>query len=161
MVLHTCERMAAGGICDQLGGGFARYAVDESWIMPHFEKMLYDNPLFILAALDGFQATGDAEFAVMARETGTYLLRDLRTGEGAFCCGEDADSEGVEGTFYLWTPAQVREVLPADLADLACRAFGITPHGNFEGKSIPTRAATPAELAAGSGETEEDLRGRL
>ena len=124
--------------------------------MPHFEKMLYDQALFILAALDGFQVTGDPDFAAMARETVTYLLRDLRTTEGAFCCGEDADSEGVEGTFYLWTPAQVRAALPADLADLACRAYGITSRGNFAGKSIPTLVATPAELAAGRGGTEEE-----
>jgi uncharacterized protein YyaL (SSP411 family) len=129
--------------------------------VPHFEKMLYDQALFIIAALDGYQATGDPDFAAMARATATYLLRDLLTGEGAFCCGEDADSEGAEGTFYLWTPAQVREVLPADLAELACLAYGITAHGNFEGKSIPTLAATAAELAAGGNGTKEELTDRL
>jgi uncharacterized protein YyaL (SSP411 family) len=157
----TLGAIRRGGICDQLGFGIHRYAVDAAWTVPHFEKMLYDQALFITAALDGYQATGDPDFAAMARETVTYLLRDLRTGEGAFCCGEDADSEGAEGTFYLWTPAQVRAVLPADLAELACRAYGITPRGNFEGKSIPTRAATPAELATDGSGTEAELARRL
>lgn len=156
--LHAIRR---GGIYDQIGFGVHRYAVDAGWTVPHFEKMLYDQALFILAALDGYQATGDAAFATMARETADYLLRDLRLADGAFCCGEDADSEGAEGTFYLWTPEQVHAVLPAELAELACRAYGITARGNFEGKSIPTLAATPAELAAATGASEGELAPRL
>ncbi|MCM2265656.1 MAG: thioredoxin domain-containing protein [Desulfuromonadales bacterium] len=153
----TLLAIRRGGIYDQIGFGLHRYAVDASWTVPHFEKMLYDQALFILAALDGFQATGDPAFAAMARDTVEYLLRDLHTDRGAFCCGEDADSEGVEGTFYLWTPEQVRAALPRELAELACRAYGIGSEGNFEGKNIPTHAVTPAELAVIYGVTEEEL----
>jgi uncharacterized protein YyaL (SSP411 family) len=157
----TLTAIRRGGIYDQLGFGLHRYAVDASWAVPHFEKMLYDQALFILAALDGYQATGDPAFAAMARATVTYLLNDLRTAEGAFCCGEDADSEGAEGTFYLWTPAEVHAALPADLADLACRAYGISAAGNFAGKNIPTLAATPDELAAAWGVAATDLSRQL
>lgn len=157
----TLSAIRRGGIFDQIGFGLHRYAVDATWTVPHFEKMLYDQALFILAALDGFQASGDPSFAAMARDTVGYLLRDLRTETGAFCCGEDADSEGAEGTFYLWTPAQVEAVLPPELAELACHAYGITPVGNFEGKSVPTLAMTTAELAAAYGEPEENLARRL
>jgi uncharacterized protein YyaL (SSP411 family) len=161
MAAATLTAIRRGGIYDQVGFGLHRYAVDASWTVPHFEKMLYDQGLFILAALDGYQISGDPAYAAMARDTVSYLLRDLRTGEGAFCCGEDADSEGVEGTFYLWTPEEVRDALPAELAELACRAFGITDTGNFEGKSLPTLAASPADLAAISGGSEEELAGLL
>ncbi len=157
----TLTAIRRGGIYDQVGFGLHRYAVDASWKVPHFEKMLYDQGLFILAALDGYQISGDPAYAAMAHDTVSYLLRDLRTGEGAFCCGEDADSEGVEGTFYLWTPEEVRDALPADLAELACRAFGITDTGNFEGKSIPTLAASPSDLAGIVGGSEEELAGLL
>ncbi|MHB8708045.1 MAG: thioredoxin domain-containing protein [Desulfuromonadales bacterium] len=157
----TLFAIRRGGIYDQIGFGLHRYAVDAAWTVPHFEKMLYDQALFILAALDGFQATGDPAFAAMARDTVDYLLRDLRTVEGVFCCGEDADSEGAEGTFYLWTPEQVRAVLPQDLAELACRAYGLTRTGNFEGRNIPTLAATPAELALIDGMAEEELARQL
>jgi hypothetical protein len=157
----TLRAIRRGGIYDQLGFGLHRYAVDPSWTVPHFEKMLYDQALFILAALDGFQSTGDADFAAMAGDTVTYLLRDLRTPDGAFCCGEDADSEGAEGTFYLWTPAQIRAILQPELADLACRAYGIHDEGNFEGESIPTQAASLAELAEAAGEDEPVVGARL
>lgn len=143
----TLTAIRHGGIYDQIGFGLHRYAVDAAWAVPHFEKMLYDQALYIHAALDGYQATGDPAFAAQARDTITYLLRDLRTADGAFCCGEDADSEGDEGTFYLWTPAQVHGVLPAELAELACQAYGITAAGNFEGRSIPWRAQPLDRLA--------------
>jgi hypothetical protein len=147
MAAATLTAIRHGGIYDQIGFGLHRYAVDAAWAVPHFEKMLYDQALYIHAALDGYQATGDRAFAAQVRDTVTYLLRDLRTADGAFCCGEDADSEGEEGTFYLWTPAQVREVLPAELAELACQAYGITAAGNFEGRSIPWRAQSIDRLA--------------
>jgi uncharacterized protein YyaL (SSP411 family) len=143
----TLKAIRRGGIYDQVGFGLHRYAVDAAWSVPHFEKMLYDQALFIHAALDGYQATGEAEFAAQARDTISYLLRDLRSADGAFCCGEDADSEGEEGTFYLWTPEQVHGALPADLAELACQAYGITATGNFEGRSIPWRAQPVGRLA--------------
>jgi len=157
----TLLSIRRGGIYDQIGFGLHRYAVDSNWAVPHFEKMLYDQSLFILAALDGFLATGDPAFAAMARDTVDYLLRDLRTDRGAFCCGEDADSEGAEGTFYLWTPEQVHAVLPKELAELACHAYGIGIAGNFEGKNIPTLAATLAELAVIYGVAEEELSQQL
>ena len=157
----TLTAIRRGGIYDQIGFGLHRYAVDAAWTVPHFEKMLYDQALFILAALDGYQATGEPAFAAIVRATVTYLLRDLRTAEGAFCCGEDADSDGAEGTFYLWTPSEIHAALPAELADLACRAYGISAAGNFAGKSIPTLAATPDELAAAWGVAETELSRQL
>jgi uncharacterized protein YyaL (SSP411 family) len=157
----TLRAIRCGGIYDQIGFGLHRYAVDAGWTTPHFEKMLYDQALFILAAIDGFQATGDPAFAAMARNTVDYLLRELRTDQGGFCCGEDADSEGEEGTYYLWTVDQVRAALPGELAELACHAFGIDDRGNFAGRNIPTLAATPAELVLLHGGTTEELDRQL
>jgi len=157
----TLRALRSGGIYDQIGFGLHRYAVDAAWSVPHFEKMLYDQSLFILAALDGFQASGDPVYAAMARDTVSYVLRDLRTAPGAFCCGEDADSEGQEGVSYLWTPEQARLALPPDLAELACRAYGISAEGNFAGQSIPTQASPPAELAAELGMRETELHRQL
>jgi hypothetical protein len=157
----TLRAIRGGGIYDQIGFGLHRYAVDAAWRIPHFEKMLYDQALYIHAALDGYQATGDPAFAAQARDTATYLLRDLRTGQGGFSCGEDADSEGAEGIFYLWTPEQVRAVLPKEQAELACRAYGITPEGNFEGRSIPWRAVADEELAAEFGAAPATLAEQL
>lgn len=158
MAAATLTAIRRGGIYDQIGFGLHRYAVDAAWTVPHFEKMLYDQALFILAALDGYQVTGEETFADMTRDTVCYLLRDLRIPEGAFCCGEDADSEGAEGTYYLWTPAEVRAVLPPELAQLACRAFGIGTAGHFEGKFIPTMAASATEIAAADGGDDQQVR---
>jgi uncharacterized protein len=108
MVTHTLEKMAAGGIYDHLAGGFARYSVDERWLVPHFEKMLYDNGLLTGAYLDAFQATGHRRFAKIASETCDYLLRYMTEQTGGFHSTEDADSEGVEGKFYVWTVAEIR-----------------------------------------------------
>ncbi|BCR05734.1 thioredoxin [Desulfuromonas versatilis] len=137
MALQTLQAMRLGGIFDQVGFGIHRYSVDARWLVPHFEKMLYDQALVASAALDGFQVGGDGFHAQTAREILEYLLRDLRDLEGGFYCGEDADSEGAEGTFYLWTPEQVEQVLGADLAKVFCRSYDITDQGNFEGKNIP------------------------
>ena len=114
MALHTLRRMAGGGMYDQIGGGFARYSVDRTWLVPHFEKMLYDNALLARAYLHGWQVTGDALFERVCRETLDFALRELRQDEGAFASALDADSEGVEGKFYVWRPAEVREVLGDD-----------------------------------------------
>lgn len=157
----TLLAIRRGGIYDQIGFGLHRYAVDASWTVPHFEKMLYDQALFILAALDGYQATGDDVFAAMARDTVSYLLRDLRLSDGGFCCGEDADSAGGEGIFYLWTAEELRAALPAELAELACHAYGISRQGNFEGKNIPIMTAAPAEMVAATGDSAEVLAHRL
>jgi uncharacterized protein YyaL (SSP411 family) len=137
MVRHTCECMAAGGMYDQLGGGFARYSVDAEWRVPHFEKMLYDNAQLIHLYLDTWLATGEARFAGVARETVGYVLRDLTHPEGGFYSAEDADSEGKEGKFYCWTRAEMAAALDPDEFAVAARYFGVTEHGNFVDHSDP------------------------
>jgi len=132
----TLDRMAAGGIYDHLGGGFARYSVDERWLVPHFEKMLYDNGLLALAYIDSFLATGNEDHGRVARETLDYLLRDMRDPAGGFHSAEDADSEGEEGLFYLWRPAEVAAVLGDPRAARFCEVYDVTEDGNFEGSNI-------------------------
>jgi uncharacterized protein YyaL (SSP411 family) len=147
MPLQSLRRMASGGIYDQIGGGFARYSVDARWIVPHFEKMLYDNALLARAYLHAFQVSGEPLFRRVCEETLDWAIRELRQDEGGFASSLDADSEGVEGKFYVWTADQIRAALP-DLADVAIRAFGVTEAGNFEGANILVRATSdPPELA--------------
>ena len=140
MALHTLRRMASGGMYDQIGGGFARYSVDRTWLVPHFEKMLYDNALLARAYLHAWQVTGEPLFERVCRETLDWALAELRQEEGAFASALDADSEGVEGKFYVWTLDQVREALGDELAQEAIEHFGMTGQGNFEGANIPVRA---------------------
>ncbi|WTO35399.1 thioredoxin domain-containing protein [Streptomyces achromogenes] len=141
MAVDTCERMARGGIYDQLGGGFARYSVDRDWIVPHFEKMLYDNALLCRVYAHLWRATGSDLARRVALETADFLVRELRTAEGGFASALDADSDDgtgrhVEGAYYVWTPAQLRDVLGDD-AELAARYFGVTEEGTFEhGQSV-------------------------
>lgn len=137
MALQTLQRLRLGGIFDQVGYGLHRYSVDAHWLVPHFEKMLYDQSLAVIASIDAWLATQDPFYAQTAEEILAYLRRDLRDPEGGFYCGEDADSEGEEGTFYVWTPEQIREILGPDLGTIYCRSYGISEGGNFEGKSIP------------------------
>ena len=137
MVLHTCERMAAGGIRDQLGGGFARYAVDAEWGVPHFEKMLYDNAQLVALYLDAFLVSGQPAFAQVVREILTYVLRDLTHPEGGFYSAEDADSEGREGKFYCWTRPELERLLSPEEFNVAVRYFGLTDAGNFIDHSDP------------------------
>jgi hypothetical protein len=140
-VIHTCDRMAAGGLHDQLGGGFARYAVDAAWLVPHFEKMLYDNAQLVQLHLDAFLATGDVRHADVVRSTIGYVLRDMTHPGGGFYSAEDADSEGHEGKFYCWTEAELKALLtPAEFA-VAARHFGITADGNFVDHSHPSPLA--------------------
>jgi uncharacterized protein len=137
MVLHTCERMAAGGIHDQLGGGFARYSVDAGWLVPHFEKMLYDNAQLLNLYLDAYRVSGDPRFADVARRIVGYVGRDLTHPDGGFFSAEDADSEGKEGKFYCWTRAELAGLLSPEEFNVAVRAFGITDAGNFVDHSDP------------------------
>jgi len=136
-VLHTCERMAAGGMYDQLGGGFARYSVDEKWLVPHFEKMLYDNAQLLHLYLDAHLVSGEARFADVARDIVRYVLRDMTHPDGGFYSAEDADSEGHEGKFYCWTKEELTKLLSAEEFKVAERYFGITEEGNFEDHSHP------------------------
>jgi uncharacterized protein len=143
----TLDAMAAGGIYDHLGGGFARYAVDGVWLVPHFEKMLYDNALLIRLYLHGWLLTGEARFRQVLTETIDYVRRDLRQPGGGTSSAEDADSEGEEGRFYVWSDTQVREVL-GEGADVARHWYGFRPGGNFEhGTTIPNRMHARGELA--------------
>jgi uncharacterized protein YyaL (SSP411 family) len=128
----TLDRMARGGMYDHLGGGFARYSTDERWLIPHFEKMLYDNALLARAYLEAYQATGKEPYARIAREIFAYVLRDMTDPGGAFYSAEDADSEGEEGKFYVWTPAEIEAVLGKEEGALFCRVYGVTAEGNFE-----------------------------
>jgi uncharacterized protein YyaL (SSP411 family) len=137
MVLHTCERMAAGGIHDQLGGGFARYAVDAEWRVPHFEKMLYDNAQLLELYLHAYRVSGIPAHAETARSIIDYVLRDMTHPEGGFYSAEDADSEGHEGKFYCWTRSELRALLNPAEFDVAIRHFGITESGNFTDHSHP------------------------
>jgi uncharacterized protein YyaL (SSP411 family) len=137
MVETTLEAMYRGGIYDHVGFGFARYSTDRQWLVPHFEKMLYDNALLAIAYTEAYQVTGKQRYQAAARDVLTYVLRDMTHPDGAFYSAEDADSEGVEGKFYLWTPDQVKAVLgDVDGAEY-CRLYGIDDTGNFEGASIP------------------------
>ena len=142
---RTLDRMAAGGIYDHLGGGFARYSTDDRWLVPHFEKMLYDNALLVPVYLHAWQLTGDDGYAQVVSETIEYVLRDLVLPGGGFASAEDADSEGVEGKFYVWTEPEVARVV--DAADLteAAAWYGVTTQGNFEGTTVLHRPV-PADL---------------
>ena len=146
MAVGTAEAMARGGLYDQLGGGFARYSVDADWIVPHFEKMLYDNALLARAYAHLWRRTGSALAGRVAAETCAWMIRELGTAQGGFAAALDADSEGEEGKFYVWTPDQLRAVLgPAD-GQYAAQAFGVTDAGTFErGSSVLQLRADPAD----------------
>ena len=169
MARLTLDRMAAGGIYDHLGGGFARYSVDERWLVPHFEKMLYDNALLAGVYAEAYAATGDDALKRVACETLDYLLREMRLPEGAFASAEDADSaphedpagQPEEGHFYTWKPEEVRKALGEEEADLFCRVYDVTPIGNFEGRnvlSLPKPIETQAKFL---GVDAADLRREL
>ena len=146
MAQATCEAMARGGMYDQLGGGFARYSVDETWTVPHFEKMLYDNALLAGVYTHLWRRTGSLLARRVAEETCDFMIRELRTPEGGFAASLDADSDGSEGAFYVWTREQLREVLGEDDGEFAASAFGVTEEGTFEhGASVLQRRAQPRD----------------
>ncbi|MGW6309486.1 thioredoxin domain-containing protein [Streptomyces niveus] len=164
MASDTCEAMARGGIYDQLGGGFARYSVDREWVVPHFEKMLYDNALLCRTYARLWRATGSDLARRVALETADFMVRELRTAEGGFASALDADSEDcsgkhVEGAYYVWTPAQLSEVLGEDDAEFAARYYGVTEDGTFE------EGASVLQLPQGEGVVDasrvESVRERL
>jgi len=161
MVRLTLDRMAAGGIYDHLGGGFARYSVDARWLVPHFEKMLYDNALLLSAYLEGFVATGEADYARVARETADYVLRDMTDPGGGFYSTEDADSEGEEGKFYVWTPDELRDVLGPQAAETFAHVYDVSEEGNFEGRNILNLSKTIPQCAQLLGRDETELRDEL
>jgi uncharacterized protein YyaL (SSP411 family) len=176
VVALTLDKMSRGGIYDHLGGGFARYSTDEKWLVPHFEKMLYDNAQLTTVYLEAFQATGNADYARVVRETLDYVLREMTQPTGGFYSTQDADSEGVEGKFFVWSHAEVMELLGPDDGPLFCAAYDVTPQGNWEHKNIlqrvssgqgdgasaPKRHPHPSPLprSAGEGTRQEDLLAR-
>ena len=146
---HTLRRMARGGIHDQLGGGFHRYATDARWLIPHFEKMLYDNALLCRTYVEAWQVTRDPLFRSVAEDTIAYLLREMRTPDGAFAAAQDADTNGVEGQTFVWTPDEIAAVLGAEPARIVCRYYGVEPHGNFEHGTSVLSVPDEPEVVAG------------
>ncbi len=167
MVRKTLDAMAAGGMYDQIGGGFARYSTDERWLVPHFEKMLYDNALLARTYIEAYQVTEDASYRRIATEVLDYILREMTSPEGGFYSATDADSEGVEGKFFVWTPEEIRAVLPSDAdARLFCAYYDITAAGNWveplastshKAVSIPNRLRSADETARELGLSVEEL----
>jgi uncharacterized protein YyaL (SSP411 family) len=156
-VLFQLRVMAAGGIYDHVGGGFHRYSVDGQWIVPHFEKMLYDNAQLVRIYLDGWRLTKEERFRHVAEETLEYVRREMTHPDGAFFAAQDADSDGREGAFFLWEPDELIRILGADLGKEFCREYGVTPEGIFEGKSILHRSGA-LDLSA---EEQEQLEAWL
>jgi uncharacterized protein len=169
MVEHTLERMRRGGIFDHVGFGFHRYSTDGQWLLPHFEKMLYDQAMHVLAYTDAHQATGRPLFRQVAEEVCTYVLRDLRSPDGAFYSAEDADSEGEEGKFYVWTAEELRTVLGEEPGRIAIEAWNVEEEGNFDDESTRQRTGTnilhvreaPEAIAARLGLEPDVLAERL
>ncbi len=162
MVEKTLNHMAKGGMYDQLGGGFHRYSTDERWLIPHFEKMLYDNALLAPVYLEAHQATGNEFYAEVARETLDYVLREMRDARGPFFSTQDADSEGEEGKFFVWRPEEIRECLGEGPAELFSRYYDVTDAGNFEHGQSALHVDRPLEevareLGLGAGEAEAML----
>jgi uncharacterized protein YyaL (SSP411 family) len=161
MARHTLDKMARGGMYDQVGGGFHRYSVDAQWLVPHFEKMLYDNALLTTAYVEAFQLTRDPFYEQIARETLDYVLREMTSEPGAFFSTQDADSEGEEGKFYVWSEKEIHDVLGPELGEFACRVWGVTERGNFEGHNILHRTKTDEQDARVLGLSVEEFRSKL
>jgi uncharacterized protein YyaL (SSP411 family) len=161
MVRLTLDKMARGGIYDHLGGGFARYATDQRWLVPHFEKMLYDNALLAQAYLEAYQLTRDPEFARVARETMDYVLGRMTSPAGGFYAAEDADSEGEEGKYYVWTLDEIRSVLGPKRAEAFAYVYDVSERGNWQGRNILNLPKTIAQAAKLLGRDEAELRAEL
>ncbi|MFW6087942.1 MAG: thioredoxin domain-containing protein [Myxococcota bacterium] len=158
-VKRSLDAMREGGIYDQIGGGFHRYSVDERWAVPHFEKMLYDNALLVRTYVDAWRATGLDRYAETARETLGYVMREMRSPQGAFYSSQDADSEGEEGKFFVWTPEELEAVLGEDDARVAAAYFGVAPGGNFEHGATVLHVSRPVGAVASQlGREEGEVR---
>ncbi len=157
VVRLTLDKMADGGIYDHLGGGFARYSTDARWLVPHFEKMLYDNAQLTTVYLEAFQLTGDERYATVARETLDYVLREMTSPTGGFYSTQDADSEGVEGKFFVWSHAEVLQHLDPDDAPIFCAVYDVTPPGNWEHSNILNRPQPLEKIAAAFNKDVVDL----
>lgn len=161
MAEQTLTMMRQGGIYDQLGFGFHRYATDRQWQVPHFEKMLYDQAQLAVAYLQTCQITGETQYCMVAEEIFSYVLRELTAPDGGFCAGQDADTEGVEGKYYVWTLHEVNRLLGVETAPFFCRLFDVTAAGNFEGENILHRRESLAQFAGREGVTPELLQAKL
>jgi uncharacterized protein YyaL (SSP411 family) len=161
MVRLTLDKMAMGGMYDQLGGGFHRYSTDARWLVPHFEKMLYDNALLTLTYLEAFQATGEPLYRAVVEQTLAYVGREMTSPEGPFYSTQDADSEGEEGKFFVWSAAEVEQVLGSELATVFNYVYDVTPDGNWEGHSILHRSKTYEQCARLMKIDEPELRRML
>ena len=161
MAEHTLERMAHGGIYDQIGGGFARYSTDQRWLVPHFEKMLYDNALLARVYLHAWQLTGQNLYRRIVEETLDWVLREMRDERGGFYSSMDADSEGEEGKFYVWQKHEIEEALPPEAAELVIRHYGVSAGGNWEGQNILHIVNELQSIAGELGMEQEEARSRL
>ncbi len=161
MLTTTLDAMKNGGIYDQIAGGFARYSVDERWLVPHFEKMLYDNAQLARVYTEAFQVTRNPEYERVVRETLDYILREMQADEGGYYSATDADSEGEEGKFFVFTPQQVSEIVDADLSAAVCAYYDVTEGGNFEGSNILNVPRPAAEVAEELGISQAELMQRI
>ena len=149
--------MANGGIFDQLGGGFHRYSTDSRWLVPHFEKMLYDNALIPIVYAEAYQVTKDPFYLSVVTKTLNFVLREMTSDEGGFYSAMDADSEGEEGKYYVWTKNEIQKVLGKD-ADVFCLFYDVTDGGNFEGKTILCNNLALSSVAFKFGKTEDEVK---
>ncbi len=157
VVTLTLDKMAAGGIYDHLGGGFHRYSTDTRWLAPHFEKMLYDNALLVPLYLEAWQATHNADYLRVVRETLDYVIREMTHPEGGFYSTQDADSEGIEGKFFVWSEAEILSILGPDSGRIFCICYDVSQHGNWEETNILNRRLTPSQAAEKLNLSESDL----
>lgn len=156
-VLFTLDKMAYGGIHDHIGGGFHRYATDSRWLIPHFEKMLYDNALLALLYSEAYQASREPRYLAVVKDTLDYMLREMVTSEGLFCSSQDADSEGEEGRYYTWSKKELLDIMDRDDAEILCTYFGITEQGNFDGRNVLHVENSIERIAKIYGKSTEDI----